>query len=187
VGSSLADPFYAVSAGLNGLAGPLHGLASQECLGFVLGIRDEFNGVPTAEQLEKYTWKILESGKVVPGYGHAVLRSTDPRFTALHDFGCRACKDDPLFSIVDLGFKVIPKVLKEHGKAKNPFPNVDAGTGALVHHFGIEEISYYTVLFGVSRSLGMLSQLIINRAMGTAITRPKSVSTQWIKSQVGAS
>ncbi len=181
VASSLADPYYAVSAGLSGLAGPLHGLASQECLRFVLGVQEEFKGAVTEEQLKKYVWKTLESGRVIPGYGHAVLRATDPRFTALHEFGCRVCKDDPVFKIVDMGFKVIPEILKEHGKAKNPYPNVDSGTGALVYHFGLTEISYYTVLFGVSRALGMLSQLIINRALGTAITRPKSVSSDWIK------
>jgi citrate synthase len=184
VASSLADPYYAVSAGLSGLAGPLHGLASQECVHFVLAIRDEFRGVPTQEQLRKYVWNALESGRVVPGYGHAVLRATDPRFAALHKFGLRVCKDDPLFQIVDMGFHTIPEILKEHGKAKNPYPNVDAATGALLHHFGINEISYYTVVFGVSRALGMLSQLVLNRAMGTPITRPKSVSTEWIKAQV---
>jgi citrate synthase len=186
VASSLADPYYAVSAGLNGLAGPLHGLANQECLQFILGIQDEFKGVPTAEQLRQYTWKRLKGGKVVPGYGHAVLRATDPRFTAFNEFGRRVCPDDDVFRIVDLGFKVIPEVLKEHGKAKNPWPNVDAGSGALLYHFGIREFSYYTVLFGVSRAMGMLSQLIWNRAVGTPITRPKSVSIEWIKEQVTA-
>lgn len=186
VASALADPYYAVSAGLNGLAGPLHGLANQECLQFILGIRDEFKGVPTAEQLRAYTWERLKGGKVVPGYGHAVLRATDPRFTAFNEFGRRVCADDDVFQIVDLGFKVIPEVLKEHGKAKNPWPNVDAGSGALLHHFGIREFSYYTVLFGVSRAMGMLSQLIWNRAVGTPITRPKSVSIEWIKQQVTA-
>jgi len=181
VASSLADPYYAVSAGLSGFAGPLHGLASQECLRFVLAIQKEFKGVPTEDQMKKYVWKTLESGQVVPGYGHAVLRATDPRFTALHEFGLRVCKDDPVFRIVDMGFKIIPEILKEQGKAKNPYPNVDSGTGALVYHFGLTEISYYTVLFGVSRALGMLSQLIINRVLGTAITRPKSVSSDWIK------
>lgn len=184
VGSSLADPYYAVSAGLSGLAGPLHGLASQECLRFVLGVRDEFSGVPDEESFKKYVWKVLESGQVVPGYGHAVLRCVDPRYAALHEFGSRVCKDDTLFRIVDLGLKVIPDVLREQGKAKNPYPNVDAATGALLHHFGLEEVNYYTVVFGVSRALGMLSQYIINRAIMTPITRPKSVTTAWIKSQV---
>jgi citrate synthase len=186
VGSALSDPFYAVSAGLNGLAGPLHGLANQECLRFVLALQQEFNGVPTDEQLKEYAWKRLNNRQVIPGYGHAVLRVTDPRFTAFREFGLRVCGEDEVFQIVDKLFNVIPGVLEEHGKAKNPWPNVDAGSGALLHHFGLREFDYYTVLFGVSRALGMLSQLIINRALGTAITRPKSVQTSWVKAQVGA-
>lgn len=186
VGSALSDPYYAVSAGLNGLAGPLHGLANQECLRFVLGIHQEFKGVPTDEQMKEYAWNRLNSGRVIPGYGHAVLRVTDPRFTAFREFGHKVCPDDQVFQIVDKLFNVIPGVLEEHGKAKNPWPNVDAGSGALLHHFGLREFDYYTVLFGVSRALGMLSQLIINRALGTAITRPKSVQTSWIREQVAA-
>jgi len=185
VGSALSDPYYAVSAGLNGLAGPLHGLANQECLKFVLSLKDKYSGVPTAQQLVDYAWELLNSGRVVPGYGHAVLRVTDPRFAAFHAFGKRVCPDDEVFQIVSLMFESIPNVLKEHGKAKDPYPNVDAGSGALLYHFGLTEFDYYTVLFGVSRAMGMLSQLIINRALGTAITRPKSVGTDWIKQQVG--
>jgi citrate synthase len=185
VGSALSDAYYAVSAGLNGLAGPLHGLANQECLGFVLELKEKYQGVPTKEQLEQFAWDTLNSGKVIPGYGHAVLRVTDPRFAAFREFGKRVCADDPVFQIVDLLFEVIPEVLKKHGKAKNPWPNVDAGSGSLLYHFGMTEFPYYTVLFGVSRSMGMCSQLVINRALGTAITRPKSVGTDWIKKQVG--
>lgn len=186
VGSALSDPYYAVSAGLNGLAGPLHGLANQECLKFVLELKDKYNGVPTAKQLEAFAWETLNSGQVIPGYGHAVLRVTDPRFTAFNAFGKRVCADDEVFRIVDLLFTVIPEVLKKHGKAKNPWPNVDAGSGALLYHFGLTEFPYYTVLFSVSRAMGMLAQLVINRGLGTAITRPKSVSTAWIKKQLAA-
>ncbi|HUV30304.1 MAG TPA: citrate (Si)-synthase [Acidobacteriota bacterium] len=185
VGSALSDPFYAVSAGLNGLAGPLHGLANQECLKWILETIDKFNGVPSEKQIRDYAWETLKSGKVIPGYGHAVLRVTDPRFAAFNEFGKKYLKADPVFQAVDRVFKVVPEVLKEHGKAANPWPNVDAGSGALLYHYGIKEFEYYTVLFSVSRSLGMLSQLVLNRALGTAITRPKSVSTVWIKSQVG--
>jgi citrate synthase len=184
VGSALSDPFYAVSAGLNGLAGPLHGLANQECLGFVLKIREQFGGVPTKEELTKACWDLLNSGQVIPGYGHAVLRVPDPRFVAFHAFGAEHCAEDEPYQIVDLLFQVAPEVLKEHGKAKNPWPNVDAGSGALLYHYGLKEFPYYTVLFSVSRAMGMLSQLIINRAIGTSITRPKSVSTEWIKTFV---
>jgi len=186
VGSALSDPYYAVSAGLNGLAGPLHGLANQECLGFVLKVIERFNGVPTEKQLTDMCWELLNSGQVIPGYGHAVLRVVDPRFTAFHQFGQKHCADDDTFKTVSLLFQVAPKVLQEHGKAKNPWPNVDAGSGALLYHYGLKEFPYYTVLFSVSRAMGMLSQLVINRALGTPITRPKSVSTEWIKQQVGS-
>ncbi len=181
VGSALSDPYYAVSAGLNGLAGPLHGLANQECLGWILDVMKKFGGAPTEKQIHDFAWETLNSGKVIPGYGHAVLRVTDPRFTAFNAFGKKHFPDDPVFKTVDVVFNVVPKVLKEHGKAKNPWPNVDAGSGALLYHYGITEFDYYTVLFSVSRAMGMCAQLILNRAMGTAITRPKSVSTEWIK------
>ena len=184
VGSALSDPFYSVSAGLNALAGPLHGLANQECLGFVLDLRDKFGGVPTAEQIREATWERLNSGQVIPGYGHAVLRVPDPRFVAFHAFGKEHCKDDEVFQIVDLLYEIVPQVLKEQGKAKNPWPNVDAASGSLLYHYGLTEFDYYTVLFSVSRAMGMLSQLIINRGIGAPITRPKSVTTEWIKQQV---
>ncbi|MFZ5979240.1 MAG: citrate (Si)-synthase [Candidatus Zixiibacteriota bacterium] len=184
VGSALSDPFYAVSAGLNGLAGPLHGLANQECLNWVLQTIDKFGGAPTKEQIRDYAWETLNSGKVIPGYGHAVLRVTDPRFSAFLEFGKKHLKKDPVFMTVSNVYDVVPEVLKEHGKAKNPWPNVDAGSGAILYNFGLKEFEYYTVLFSVSRSMGMLAQLVLNRALGTPITRPKSVSTDWLKTQV---
>ncbi len=186
VASALSDPYYAVSAGLNGLAGPLHGLANQECLKWILGVIEQFKGVPTEEQLEQYAWDTLNDGKVIPGYGHAVLRCPDPRFVALNAFGGKYCADDKVFQTVDRVFKIVPEVLKKHGKAKNPWPNVDAGSGSILYHFGLREFPYYTVLFSVSRAMGMTSQLVINRALGTPITRPKSVGTDWVKQQVGA-
>ncbi|MFH2052287.1 MAG: citrate (Si)-synthase [bacterium] len=184
VGSALSDAYYSVSAGLNGLAGPLHGLANQECLNWVLELKKEFKGVPTDEQLTKFAWDTLNGGKVIPGYGHAVLRVTDPRFTAFRAFGMKHFPDDPVMALVNKVFEIVPGVLTEHGKAKNPWPNVDAGSGALLYHYGLREFSYYTVLFSVSRAMGMLSQLIINRAMGSPIERPKSVTTEWIKKTV---
>lgn len=185
-GSALSDPYYSVTAGLNGLAGPLHGLANQECLKFHLAIRDKFKGAPTQDQLREYTWELLNGGRVIPGFGHAVLRATDPRYTALRDFALKNCADHELYKIAENMFQVIPGVLTEHGKAKNVNPNVDALSGVLLYIYGVTQPRFYTAIFGVSRSLGMLAQLIINRAIGTPITRPKSVSTEWIKSQVGA-
>jgi citrate synthase len=186
VGSALSDAYYAVSAGLNGLAGPLHGLANQECLGWILEVLKKFEGVPSDEQLRQFAWDTLNSGQVIPGYGHAVLRITDPRFDAFLAFGKKYTPDDPVYQLVAKVFDIVPKVLAEQGKVKDPWPNVDAASGCLLYHFGLKEFPYYTVLFAVSRQMGMLSQLILNRAMGTAITRPKSVSTAWIKKQIPA-
>ncbi|MBI4720744.1 MAG: citrate (Si)-synthase [Chitinivibrionia bacterium] len=184
VGSALSDAYYSVSAGLNGLAGPLHGLANQECLGWVLEVIEKFKGVPSEKQLEDFAWETLNGGKVIPGYGHAVLRCPDPRFVAFIKFGQQYCMNDDVFKVVDRVYKVVPEVLKKHGKAKNPWPNVDAGSGSILYHFGLKEFPYYTVLFSLSRTMGLCSQLIINRALGTPITRPKSVSTQWVKENI---
>jgi citrate synthase len=186
VSSALSDPYYALSAGLNGLAGPLHGLANQECLKFVLSILDQYEDVPTEDQLRDFAWGTLRAGRVIPGYGHAVLRATDPRFTALMEFGKRVCPTDRVYQVVERLFRVVPDVLKEHGKAKNPWPNVDAGSGALLYHFGLTMFDYYTVPFAVSRSLGICAQMIWSRGLGLPIIRPKSVGTDWIRSFVKA-
>ena len=181
IGSTLSDLYYAVSGGLNALAGPLHGLANQECLKFVLDIRDEFGGAPSKKEIEELCWDRLKNGRVIPGYGHAVLRCPDPRFTAFMNFGKEHIKNDDVFSIVENLFEVVPKVLLKHGKAKNPWPNVDAASGALLYHYGITEFSYYTVLFSISRAMGIISQIVINRALGIPIMRPKSVTSDWLK------
>jgi len=184
VGSSLADAYYAFSAGLNGLAGPLHGLANQECLGWLIGVRELFGGVPSKEQLRKYAWDTLESGKVIPGYGHAVLRVPDPRFTAQMRFAKERFPDDTLVQIADIVFEVVPQVLKEQGKAKNPAPNVDAISGALQYHYGVREFDFYTVLFGVGRALGVTANLVWARALGQPIERPKSLTTAMLEQLV---
>jgi len=185
INSALSDLYYSLSGGLNGLAGPLHGLANQECLGWVLETMKKFNGAPSEEELEKFAWETLESGKVVPGYGHAVLRITDPRFDAFLAFGKKYMSDDPVFQTVERVFNVVPKVLSQVKKIKDPWPNVDAGSGALLYHFGMTEFSYYTVLFSISRALGICSQAIVSRAMGYPITRPKSLTTASYKKLLG--
>jgi citrate synthase len=184
VGSALSDAYYAVSAGLNGLSGPLHGLANQECLNWVLQVRDKFGGLPSEDQLREFAWETLNSGRVIPGYGHAVLRVTDPRFTALKEFGMKHFPEDEIVQLVDRIFNVVPAVLQEHGKAKNPWPNVDAASGSIIYHYGMTEFPYYTVLFSVSRVMGMCAQLIWNRAMLAPIERPKSVTVDWLKAEV---
>jgi citrate synthase len=206
VGSALSDPFLSYSAGLQGLAGPLHGLAAQEVLRFILDMQKAVGDKFTESDVNKYLWSVLKSGRVIPGYGHAVLRKPDPRFQALMDFA-DARPDiaaNPVYQLVKKNSEVAPGVLTEHGKVsavsaltvvsrwltrtqtKNPFPNVDSSSGVLFHHYGFKETLYYTATFGVSRGLGPLAQLIWDRALGLPIERPKSINLQGILDQVGA-
>lgn len=184
VGSTLSDAYYSLSAGMNGLAGPLHGLANQEVLRWIMEVKEDLGGVPSKEQLVKYLWDTLHAGKVIPGYGHAVLRQTDPRYMAQREFALKHLPDDEIFQVVSAIYEVAPDILKEHGKAKNPWPNVDAHSGCLLLHYGITEYDFYTVFFGASRAIGVLSSLIWDRALGLAIERPKSITTDWIEAQV---
>jgi citrate synthase len=181
VGSALSDAYYSLSAGMNGLAGPLHGLANQEVLIWIQDLMKEVGGVPSKEKLEKYLWDTLNGGRVIPGYGHAVLRKTDPRYIAQREFALKHMPDDDMFKVVSLVYEVAPDVLTKHGKTKNPWPNVDAHSGVLLKYFGVTEFDFYTVFFGVSRALGVLAQLIWSRALGLAIERPKSVTTEWLE------
>jgi len=182
VGSALSDPYLSFAAGMNGLAGPLHGLANQEVIKWIFEMQEELRtDQPTKEQIAEYVKKTLKDGKVVPGYGHAVLRKTDPRFTAQMEFGKKHMPDDKLVNTVWNIYEVVPPILQSLGKIKNPWPNVDAHSGSLLVHFGMKEYEYYTVLFGVSRALGVLASLCWDRALGFALERPKSVTTEQVK------
>ncbi|CED84246.1 citrate synthase [Phaffia rhodozyma] len=194
VGSALVNPFTAYSAGVAGLSGPLHGLANQNVLKFILQMQAKLSANPTEqdesdeqappkqitdEDVKTYLWDYLKSGRVIPGYGHAVLRSTDPRFTALQDFTQRHAKEfenSEVVRLVKVLAEITPGVLKEHGKTKNPNPNVDATSGCLLHHYGLTQIDYYTVIFGISRAIGTSAQLVWDRALGLPIERPKSIT-----------
>ncbi|HEX2533765.1 MAG TPA: citrate (Si)-synthase, eukaryotic [Chitinophagaceae bacterium] len=188
VGSALSDPYLSFAAGMNGLAGPLHGLANQEVIKWIFEMREELGTeLPTQEQIGAYVQKTLSQGKVVPGYGHAVLRKTDPRFTAQMEFGRKHMPNDPLVQTVWNIYEAVPPILQGLGKIKNPWPNVDAHSGALLVHYGMVEYEFYTVLFGVSRALGVLASLCWDRALGFPIERPKSVTTdlvrKWLKGE----
>ena len=180
-GSTLSDAFYAFSAALNALAGPLHGLANQECLGWLLDVHKQFGGVPSRDELYKFAWDTLNSGHVIPGYGHAVLRVPDPRFTAQMEFAKKHFPDDDLVRLADMVFDVVPTVLREQGKAKNPAPNVDAISGTLQYYYGVRDFDFYTVLFGVGRALGVTANYVWSRALGAPIERPKSLSTKMLE------
>ena len=184
VHSALSDPYYAYSAGINGLAGPLHGLANQEVLSWIMEFQKKLGGEsPTKENVTKALWDTLNAGQVVPGYGHAVLRKTDPRYQAQRDFclNTPGLKDDPLFKLVSMIYETAPGVLTEHGKTKNPWPNVDAQSGVIQWYYGLKEWDFYTVLFGVGRALGCMANITWDRGLGYALERPKSVTTAMLE------
>ena len=183
--SALADVYLGCSAGLDGLAGPLHGLANQECLRWLLDVRDHFGGLPTKPALADYCQKQLSNGGIIPGYGHAVLRTIDPRFTAQLEFGRKYLPDDELFQLAELVFETLPPILSATGKVKNPWPNVDAITGAIQYHYGLTQFDFYTVLFGVSRLLGLTAHAVWSRALGKPIERPKSLTTRMLEEMLG--
>lgn len=186
VSSALSDVYYSISAMINGLAGPLHGLANQEVLRWIQGVMDKMGGeVPTEEEMKKFVWDTLKSGQVVPGFGHAVLRKTDPRYQAQREFCLKHLPDDPIFKYVDVLYKVVPPILEEQGKAKNPWPNVDAQSGVIQWYYGITEYDFYTVLFGIGRAIGVLSNIIWDRALGYPIERPKSLTTAMLEEIAG--
>lgn len=182
VGSTLSDAYYSLAAGMNALAGPLHGLANQEVIGWILEMLESLGTqTPSKEQITEYVNQTLAAGRVVPGYGHAVLRRPDPRFMAQRRFAEAHLSESPIVQVVWKIFDVVPGILESLGKVKNPWPNVDAHSGALLIHYGLKEFNYYTVLFGVSRTLGVLAALCWSRAMGMPLERPKSITTAWAK------
>ena len=182
VGSALSDPYLSYAAGMNGLAGPLHGLANQEVIKWIFEMREKLGTeLPTKEQIAQYVQDTLNDGKVVPGYGHAVLRKTDPRYTAQMEFGKKHMPDDPLVQTVWNIYETVPPILQSLGKIKNPWPNVDAHSGALLVHYGMVEYEFYTVLFAVSRALGVLASLCWDRALAFPLERPKSITTELVK------
>ncbi|OIP02269.1 MAG: type I citrate synthase [Bacteroidetes bacterium CG2_30_33_31] len=186
VASALSDIYYATSAMINGLAGPLHGLANQEVLIWLQGLQEQMGGkVPSTEEMKKYVWDTLKSGQVIPGYGHAVLRKTDPRYAIQREFCLKHLPDDKLFQLVSRLYEVVPDILREQGKAKNPWPNVDAHSGVVQWYYGVTEYDFYTVLFAIGRSVGVLSNLVWDRALGYALERPKSLTTAMLEAKVG--
>jgi citrate synthase len=186
VGTALSDAYYSFTAGMCGLAGPLHGLANQEVLRWVQGVMEKMNHkTPSREEMKKFVWDTLNSGQVIPGFGHAVLRKTDPRYSAQRDFCLKHLPDDETFKIVNLLYEVVPDILVEQGKAKNPWPNVDAQSGVIQWHYGVVEYDFYTVMFGVGRALGVLSNLVWDRAVGQALERPKSLTTAMLEKIAG--
>ncbi|HQW11504.1 MAG TPA: citrate (Si)-synthase [Saprospiraceae bacterium] len=184
-GSTLSDAYLSLCSGMNALAGPLHGLANQEVLNWINELVDKIGTLkPTKEQIAEYVQTTLAEGKVVPGYGHAVLRKPDPRFMEQKRFAEQYIPDGDYVNIVWKVFEVVPGILSGLGKVANPWPNVDAHSGAVLMYYDLKETSFYTVLFGVSRAMGVLAQLCWSRMLGLPLERPKSITFEALKKQI---
>lgn len=176
VASGHADLYASLTAAMAALYGPLHGRANQDCLNFVRKV-----GSDDADKVEAFVRDALANKQKIYGFGHAVLRAEDPRATIQYSVGERICPDDPLFRTALTLREVAVKVLKEHPKISNPYPNVDAVSGTLLNAVGLTDSNYYTVLFGLSRMTGIAAQIIDERVRfrggrGAPIYRPKFVA-----------
>lgn len=178
VASGLEDMYGSIAAGMCALAGPRHGRANQDCLQFVEQVYKELGADASGAQVEALIRKKLSSNELVFGFGHAVLRVEDPRATVQYEFVKKHYPNHPLVKIALHLRTEGSKVLKENPKISNPYPNVDAISGTLLTAAGFGYADYFTVLFGMSRSVGIARQIVYERCearggKGTPIVRPK--------------
>jgi citrate synthase len=180
VASGLADMYGSMTAAFCALAGPKHGKANQDCLQFVREVLKEVGDKPNASQVEQCIRKRLSNNQLVFGFGHAVLRVEDPRATLMYDFLKEHYPSSPLVQLALLLRSEGSKVLSENPKISNPHPNVDAISGVMLAVAGFDYPEYFTVLFGLSRAVGISRQIIYERCearggKGTPIVRPKYI------------
>ena len=178
IASGHATVYASIAGAMNALSGPLHGRANQSCLEFVLRI-----GTSDPAEVEAFVRNELAAKRPVFGFGHAVLRSEDPRATVQFAVGEELCPDDENFKIIRTLREVAPRVLSENKKISNPNANVDIASGALLHHVGFKDPTYYTTFFGWARVAGIGAQIIDERTVmrggkGTPIYRPKYVAEE---------
>ena len=178
IASGHATVYASIAGAMNALSGPLHGRANQSCLEFVLRI-----GTSNPDEVEAFVRGELAAKRPVFGFGHAVLRAEDPRATVQFALGERLCPDDENFKIIRTLREVAPRVLSENKKISNPNANVDIASGALLHHVGFKDPTYYTTFFGWARVAGIGAQIIDERTVmrsgkGTPIYRPKYIAEQ---------
>lgn len=178
VASGLEDMYGSLCASMCALAGPLHGKANQDCLSFVKEVQNKVGENPTGEAVETLIRNRLENKELIFGFGHAVLRVEDPRATILYSYAEKKFPNDPLVKIALLLREKGSKVLIENPKISNPFPNVDAISGTVLSAAGFPYPEYFTVLFGLSRCVGISRQIVYERmeardGKGTPIVRPK--------------
>ena len=178
IASGHATLYSSMAGAMNALSGPLHGRANQSCLEFVLRV-----GTSDPAEVERFVRAELDAKRPVFGFGHAVLRTEDPRATVQFALGEEICPEDENFKIITALREVAPRVLGENPKISNPNANVDIASGALLHHIGLTDPTYYTTFFGWARVAGIGAQIVDERSVmrdgkGTPIYRPKYIAEE---------
>ena len=178
IASGHATVYSTMAGAMNALSGPHHGRANQSCLEFVLRV-----GTSDPTEVEAFVRAELAAKRPVFGFGHAVLRTEDPRATAQFALGQEICPDDENFKIIRTLREVAPRVLAENPKISNPNANVDIASGALLYHIGLTNPTYYTTFFGWARVAGIGAQIVDERSVmrngkGTPIYRPKYMAEE---------
>ncbi|MDG1558216.1 MAG: citrate/2-methylcitrate synthase [Candidatus Poseidoniaceae archaeon] len=178
IASGHATVYSSMAGAMNALSGPLHGRANQSCLEFVLRV-----GTSDPAEVERFVRAELAAKRPVFGFGHAVLRTEDPRATVQFALGQEICPEDENFKIITALREIAPRVLSENPKISNPNANVDIASGALLHHIGLTDPTYYTTFFGWARVAGIGAQIVDERSVmrdgkGTPIYRPKYIAEE---------
>jgi len=180
VASGLEDMYGSLAAAMNALAGPRHGRANQESLSFIEDLIKKLGKDMTEEHLEAELREKLDHHELIIGFGHAVLRTEDPRATLLYEVAEKYYVDHPLVKMAKLLRFVGSKILKENPKIADPYANVDAISGVLLTASGFPYPEYFTILFGMARVVGISRQIVYERlearqGKGTPIVRPKYI------------
>jgi citrate synthase len=171
VGSTGANPYASVAAGISALWGPAHGGANEA----VLTMLDEIGDV---SRVGKYIDKAKDKNDPfrLMGFGHRVYKNYDPRATiirkAAHEVLQEIGSNDPLLS---LAMELERIALEdEYFISKKLYPNVDFYSGIIYKALGIPT-SMFTVMFAIARTVGWVSQWLEQEDVGTPIGRPRQV------------
>jgi len=174
VGSSLANLYASISAGICALWGPLHGGANQEVLEMLQQIADDGCDV------DKYVALARDknSNFRLMGFGHRVYKNYDPRAKVLGEMSAVVLSklkvQDPLLEIAR---KLEQVALSDsYFKERNLYPNVDFYSGIIYRALGIP-VNMMTVMFALGRLPGWISQWKESLKMGIPISRPRQVYT----------
>lgn len=179
VASGLQDLYGSIAAGMSALAGPRHGLANQLTLAFMQKMQTDLGVGSSDAAVRDYLVKKVQNKELLYGFGHAVLRVEDPRATVFYEYARHHFVDHPLVQLALQVREAGPLVLQEYlQNVACPYPNVDAMSGTLLTAAGFPYPEYYTLLFGLSRAIGIAIQIVYERVLarggkGTPIIRPK--------------